>query len=950
MRRATRYRATGQRRSGMAPQLIYVIRRGEKPPDTPAGPAVEDNPVAGQPNGVDFSGRVDQRSLTPGGWQRSGALAVLFTRLLQEGIPGLTVPDRLLWPNYGNGPATTEHRTYQTLLGLPDRTKRPITSDYPVGEEAQLATVVLTDTADTVLIYWDHRTIPVHHRRTPVDPATPVPEDWSGERFDLIWQFRRSGTDPLIYRFTRSPRPSSTVTRRRAPNHDDTAGPHAHHWVLIRHAERVDGRARASDRPGRAAPAQTEPPLCRRHHPTHTRHRPHDPPTVGQPRQGLAHPATQQMAHGPFTPNMSIRLICPTDQDRRPKSAHSCRFEKGLAMIDLAEVGAFASDPTSAGVPVRFGIYLPGIGAGFNVAVLVIHSADRFTPGVQPQVFQLQPTGGPNDLWAADVVIRPQSGSSFGKVGRYLYRYQLQRVAAGSMNIVTPWFIDPFARATDDVGQLSAFDTPGSAPAFQWSDDGWKVPELSDLVVYEMHVEEFNSTFEGVIERLPYLKSLGVTCLELMPVTSLKLDFDWGYGPLHYLAPNQQWGGSTGLSRLVDDCHSAGVAVILDLVFQHVDDTFPYHQVYTDAGIPSPMIGGRGTFGPVVDYSKQFARDYVSTVTGYMLEEYHVDGFRYDEVTDLYDGPTGVQYAAWAFDVYDKSLRLPRFTPSGGGAGEYSRVIQVPEALNRPQEILRTTYSTATWQDGLLGKAEDMVRNGYVDDAFAHLLDVDFSGYPRTKTVHDAAGQPVDMPVAPFQYINSHDHSHLIAFLTGNQQNPYDPMPDQSRWYKIQPFVIGQYTASGIPMLWQGQEFSENYALADSGSLRIHFRRDMHWEYFYDPTGAPLIRLHRILGRLRADHPALRGRDSFYYNQSSLPSSGIICYRRSSQNELALIFLNFSDSPQTMTIPFPSPGTFREEIDAAERPSPFELTAVATGDPMTVTVPANYGYIFIRTA
>jgi len=369
---------------------------------------------------------------------------------------------------------------------------------------------------------------------------------------------------------------------------------------------------------------------------------------------------------------------------------------------------------------------------------------------------------------------------------------------------------------------LFALLRPASLPAFQWHDGHWKIPELENLVVYEMHVEEFNSTFQGVVDQLPYLKSLGVTCLELMPVTSLKLDFDWGYGPLHFLAPNDRWGGPAGLKHLVDGCHSQGVAVILDVVFQHVDTTFPYYQVYIDAGVPSPMIGGLGPFGPVVDYGQQFARDYVHTVTSYLLDEYHVDGFRYDEVTDLYDGP----------------------------------------------------------------------------------------------------------------------------FLTGNQQNPYNPLADRSRWYKIQPFIIAQYTASGIPMLWQGQEFSENYVLAGDGTLRIGFRRDAHWEYFYDPDGSPLIRLHRILGKLRADHPALRGRDSFYYNQTSHTSSGIIGYRRSAGNDLALVFLNFSDTPQTMTIPFPSTATFREQIDAADRPAPLDLSGAATGDPMTVTVPANYGYVF----
>jgi hypothetical protein len=177
-------------------------------------------------------------------------------------------------------------------------------------------------------------------------------------------------------------------------------------------------------------------------------------------------------------------------------------------------------------------------------------------------------------------------------------------------------------------------------------------------------------------------------------------------------------------------------------------------------------------------------------------------------------------------------------------------VIQVPEALNRPQEVLRNTYSTATWQDGLLDKAEDMAGNGcYVDDAFALLLDASFSGYALTKSVHDIAGNPVDMPVNPVQYLNSHDHSHLIAFLTQAGRDPAQPLADRTPWYKIQPFVVAQYTAQGIPMLWQGQEVSDDWVLPDHDPLRTPIQRDFHWEYFYDPQGSPLVRLHRIPGR-----------------------------------------------------------------------------------------------------
>ena len=623
-------------------------------------------------------------------------------------------------------------------------------------------------------------------------------------------------------------------------------------------------------------------------------------------------------------------------------------------MINLDEVGAFSSAPTGAGVEVRFGVYLPGIDPldGYGVVVRLINKDDRFIPEIKTLDFPLSPVAGhPLQLWQARVTVPVVAGTNFGRPGTYLYRYQLLRKmpTTGAMRVVTNWFTDPFARMTDDVGQLSAFVARSAALDFAWTDDAWKVPELENLLVYELQAEEFNDTFDGVAERLPYLKGLGITCLELMPVTSVKLDFDWGYGPLHHFAPNERWGGALGFKRLVNACHNAGVAVILDVVYQHVDPAFPYHLVYADAGLPSPMVGQDGPFGPEIDYRQDLARDYVRAANLYWLHEYHVDGFRYDEVTDLYDGPTGVKYAKIAYDMYNESLRIGRFTPSGGtAAGEYSRIIQVPEALNRPQEILRTTYSNATWQDGLLGKAEDMARFGYVDDAFVHLLDPRFCGYPDTKTVHDAAGNPVEMPVAPFQYLDSHDHSYLIAF-TGTQ--PSDaPLADRSKFYKLQPFAIALYTCQGTPMLWQGQEFAENYTLPESGDARVHFRRNVHWEYFYDDYGAPLVRLYRILGRLRHTCPALRSGESFYDNVHSRPADGVVVYHRRSPaaRQTALVFLNFSDTHQSILVQFPEPGTYREMIDNDVRSRPFDISVGDPNQSIALDVPPNYGYVFVK--
>jgi 1,4-alpha-glucan branching enzyme len=631
--------------------------------------------------------------------------------------------------------------------------------------------------------------------------------------------------------------------------------------------------------------------------------------------------------------------------------------------INLNEVGAFSSVDADGLMSIRFGLYLPGVtsAGGFEVDALVLHQADRFTPGINPVnvplAWQLSPVSG-LDLWTATAELQPDPKSHYGQDGIYLYRFQLWWTPAGGQRtMISRWFTDPFARQTD-VGMLAAVPCARvPATPFAWTDAGWITPQLDDLVVYELHVDQFNNTFQGVLDRLTYLKSLGVNCLELMPVTSTKLDFDWGYGPIQYFAPNSDYGGPLGLKQLVDACHANGFAVILDLVYQHVDPSFPYAQVYQDIanaginGIASPMIGASGQFGPVVDYSQVFAQQFFQIANQRWLDEYHVDGFRYDEVTDLYQSPTDTGYSLLAYETYLYSRTMPRF---GCAPGTYSRIIQCAEALSIASTVLRSTYTTAAWQDALLNSAESAM-GGALDagtlTGLAHNLDPYFGSlYPATKTVVDSIGNPVEMPVAPFQYLNSHDHSHLICFsgLTGDGPLPWG---NRNNFYMLQPFAIALYTAQGVPMLWEGEEFADNYELPQSGAARINLRRDVNWEYFYDDAGVPLVRLYRILGQLRAASPALRSRETYFYYQQSLQSNSIVAYHRhapataTAAEQYAMVLLNFSGNTGSITLPFPKSGIWTEKINA--NVSPVTLNVATDGSSLTVSVPSWYGYVFL---
>jgi len=618
-------------------------------------------------------------------------------------------------------------------------------------------------------------------------------------------------------------------------------------------------------------------------------------------------------------------------------------------MINLNEVGAAPERDAAGNWQVTFGIYLPGItfNKGYALKVRIIHEEDQFMRGIEPKdIFLNWVNGSALDLWEITVPLAAEPASHFGQTGTYLYRFQLLR---GGRE-VTFWFSDPFARAAG-MGTLSAFTIDNNATAFPWTDAGFRVPEVDDMIVYELNVREFNHDFQGVIDQLDYLSELGVNVLELMPITNVKEDVEWGYTPLGYLAPDDRLGGPTGMKQLVNACHQRGIAVILDSVYAHAHPEFAYSLVYDTSGEANPMMGiFSGEFfegRPGTDYTKEFTRDYFFQLNQYWLREYHVDGFRYDYVPGMYDGPVGQGYAQLVYRTYQDSRTFPRFD---GGNGR-SKLIQCAEHLPDPTGILSQTYSNCAWQNGLLDRARDMARWNYVSEQFAHRLDPEFLGFPNEFS-NPASGE--SFPVAPFQYIESHDHPRFVNQIgqLGLRDLLGEFYGDRERYYKMQPYVIALYTAKGIPMLWNGQELGENWGVPNSGIGRNLFERPLHWEYFYDAAGKALVRLHRVLGTLRRTHRALASRGYFfYYFDPNHLQQRVIAFRRDAPAaagqaaESLLVVLNFSDSENNVWLPFPQPGAWIEQIDG--RRPPVQITQ--NDQWSAVVVPSNYGAVYKRT-
>jgi len=623
-------------------------------------------------------------------------------------------------------------------------------------------------------------------------------------------------------------------------------------------------------------------------------------------------------------------------------------------MIDLNSVGAHLQATAPNTWQVSFGIYLPGItpSKGYSLKVRVIHEDDQFVPSIPPEEFDLNwVNGSEHDLWQTSVVLAVKAGTSFGQTGKYLYRYQL----LGGGDPVVFWFSDPFAREAG-MGTLSAFTfNPAGQAAFAWTDTAYRTPHVDDLVVYELHVAEFNSNFAGVEKQLDYLQGLGVNALEIMPFTNMKESVEWGYTPLGYFAPEERYGGPTGLKDLVNSCHGYGIAVIMDAVYAHAHPEFAYNIVYNATGEPNPMMGifAEEFFpgAPGTDYTKTFTRDFFLTLNKYLLEEFHLDGFRYDYVPGMFDGSTGVGYASLVYNTYQFSKSILRFQyPSG-----FSRIIQCAENLPDPKGILRQTYSNTCWQNSLMDKAADTSIWNYIDPNFAFLLDPVFCGYPATYQ-NPVTGE--QFPVAPFQYIESHDNPSFLARIAPSSVKDLldQPYGSRSRFYRVQPYVIALFAGKGIPMLWEGQEIGENWGMTSWGVGRNLFERPVHWEYFYDRYGKALVRVHRIMGQLRRTYRALTNRGRlYYYNDTNHYNQGVIVLRRdidannSQPAEDLMVFINFASTDRNVWVTFPKSGRWIEQIDKGEANPRPDLNVGVDGEWHSVTVPSYYGCVYART-
>ena len=483
------------------------------------------------------------------------------------------------------------------------------------------------------------------------------------------------------------------------------------------------------------------------------------------------------------------------------------------------------SDPAPAG-PEAPPAPRPGMGA-------LPHEGGTAFRVWAPNAARVHVTGTFND-WSEDAAPMTAEGDGFwyadvaGAGPGAEYRFRID----GPHGTFTR--IDPYAReVTNSVGNGVVPD-----PHYDWEGDAFEMPDWNRLVIYELHVGTFNregdvGTFEAAAKRLEHLKALGVNAIQIMPTAEFAGDLSWGYNPAHMFAVESAYGGPAAFKDFVKAAHAHGLAVILDVVYNHFGpsdiDLWQFDgwsendrggiYFYNDDRASTPW----GDTRP--DYGRPEVRQFIRDNALFWLDEFHVDGLRFDMTLFIrnYEGtedeadrnPDGTSLMAWI----NEEVRA-----------RHPKAITIAEDLRSRDFVTGEIGFGAQWDAEFVHPVREVLTVPEDDardmGAVVHALLHGYNGDPFQRVV----------------YTESHDE-----VANGKARVPAEvDGDDQEGWAAQKRATLGAalvMTAPGIPMMFQGQEFLQGDWFDDTVPL--------DWSRAEDFRG--IVRLWRDLIALRLD-------------------------------------------------------------------------------------------------
>lgn len=469
-------------------------------------------------------------------------------------------------------------------------------------------------------------------------------------------------------------------------------------------------------------------------------------------------------------------------------------------------------------------------------------------------------------------------------------------------------------------------------PSFSWSDSQWNGLALKDMILYELHVGTFSAsgTFGGVIERLSHLKELGVTAIELMPVAQFPGDRNWGYDGVYPFATQNSYGGPVGLKELVDAAHASGIAVVLDVVYNHLGPEGNYLEAY------GPYFTNRyKTFwGRAINYDDAWcdgARNFFLQNALMWLDEFHIDGLRLDAVHAIWDSSARhfIAQLAEAVRALEKSTGR-------------KKVLIAEFDLNNPRYINHPDIGgyglDGQWSDEYHHALHSVVtgeRSGYYEDfgELNQLAKAISDSYVYTGQYSPHRKKLFGIPAPETTYsqfvVFAQNHDQVGNRLTG------DRLSHHLSFEGLKLTAAAYLLAPQVPMLFMGEEYGEKnpfqYFISHTDDTLVEMvRRGRREEFAYfnwegdipDPQSPAtfnacklswlsegdqyqtrLLEFYRHMIHFRKDRLAWRGERRDTVRVFDPESQKVLAFERSFENDRVLVILNFDTSVASFRMP-----------------------------------------------
>ena len=460
--------------------------------------------------------------------------------------------------------------------------------------------------------------------------------------------------------------------------------------------------------------------------------------------------------------------------------------------------------------------------------------------------------------------------------------------------------------------------------AFQWSDSGWKGISLEDYVLYELHIGTFTpaGTFAAATARLDYLREVGITAVEIMPVAQFPGARNWGYDGVYPYAVQSSYGGPDELKRLVDECHRRGLAAVIDVVYNHLGPEGNYLPEY----MPCFSRNHKSPWGEALNYDGPYSygvRRYVIENALYWLTEYHIDALRLDAVHGIFDFGARHVLAELGERFHHEAARLGR------------HAFLIAESDLDDVRVIRSAAESgwgmdAQWNDAFHHSVHTALtsdRHGYFADynGLADLRKAIVEGYvydwrysKYRKRLHGSSS--ADRPGRQF-VVFTQNHDQVANARAGKR--PASTLSAGQE--KIAAALL--ICTPNLPLFFMGQEFGtkspftyftdfQDHALGravsegrkkeyegflgagfiDPQSTEAFTSSKLRWEELGEPAHDDMLRFHRDLLALRKQHRCLSNcRKDLTSVEFDGTANWITLQRRGESGEFAVIACNLGE-------------------------------------------------------